>query len=316
MLATALWHLNASGSASVALLRLGRRVADVLVITVGCLIVLRYFGINPTAALAGLGIGGIAVALAAQKTLENVIGGLSLIFDKAVRVGDFLKLGETIGTVDEIGLRSTRIRTLDRSVVTVPNGQIAAATIETLSDRDKFWFHHFVGLNATTSGRCARSWTTFEDLLVRQPGSISSVRVRFLRLGAFSLDIELYACFARDWSAFLEVRRSCYCTSWDRRAGKPRLRFVADAARSRRRVPSWKAVRQFKNCGRCEPRNTEENQALLGQFLGRVTPTWPLGFERRRLQTQPLGRAPFPADPPVRCFERGPDVVHLELLER
>ena len=70
----------------------------------------------------------IAVALAAQKTLENVIGGFSLVFDKAVRVGDFLKLGRSLGTVDRVGLRSTRIRTLDRTILSVPNGQIATAT--------------------------------------------------------------------------------------------------------------------------------------------------------------------------------------------
>jgi MscS family membrane protein len=195
-------HLNASRlRESVALLRLARRVADVLV--------LRFFGINPTAALAGLGIGGIAVALAAQKTLENVIGGVSLIFDKAVRVGDFLRLGTTEGTVDEVGLRSTRIRTLERTIVTVPNGVIASASIETVSDRDKFWFHHFVGLQYdTTSAQLRAVMDDFRDLLARQPGvELETVRVRFLRLGAFSLDIELYAyVYARDWAAYLEIQ--------------------------------------------------------------------------------------------------------------
>src|SRR6185295_17531979 len=98
-----------------AVLRFARRIADVFVVTGGVLVAVFYFGFDPTAALAGLGIGGVAVALAAQKTLENVIGGLSIIFDKAVRVGDFMKLGDTLGTVDYIGLRSTRIRTLDRT---------------------------------------------------------------------------------------------------------------------------------------------------------------------------------------------------------
>jgi MscS family membrane protein len=102
------------------LARLGRRFADVFVFVAAGLMALHYFGVDPTAALAGLGIGGVAVALAAQKTLENVIGGLSLIFDKAVRVGDFLKLGDVLGTVDSIGLRSTRIRTLDRSILSIP----------------------------------------------------------------------------------------------------------------------------------------------------------------------------------------------------
>ena len=128
------------------LLRLLRRVAQGLVIAGGVVFALRYFGFDPTAALAGLGIGGIAIALAAQKTLENVIGGFSIVLDKAIRVGDFLKVGETLGTVDFIGLRSTRIRTLERTIVTVPNGQMATVNIETLSQRDRFWFRHVVGL--------------------------------------------------------------------------------------------------------------------------------------------------------------------------
>ncbi|HET9359389.1 MAG TPA: mechanosensitive ion channel family protein [Vicinamibacterales bacterium] len=203
-------HLNASRlGESVALLRLGRRVADVLVYAAAFLLVLWRFDRDVTAVLAGLGIGGIAVALAAQKTLENFIGGVSLVFDKAVRVGDFLRLGTTEGTVDEVGLRSTRIRTLERTIVTVPNGVIASASIETVSDRDKFWFHHFVGLQYDTTPEQMRAVTdNMRDLLARQPGvELESVRVRFLRLGAFSLDIELYAyVFAHDWSAFLEIQ--------------------------------------------------------------------------------------------------------------
>jgi len=194
---------------SVALLRLGRRVADVLVVALGVLVALSYFGADPTAALAGLGIGGIAVALAAQKTLENVIGGFSLVFDKALRVGDVLKLGEIVGTVDQIGLRSTRIRTMDRTVVSVPNGQISTLNIETLSDRDKFWFRHVVGLRYETTPAQIRSIIKeMRDLLARQPeADLDSVRVRFLRLGAFSLDIELFAyLFAPDWNRFLEIQ--------------------------------------------------------------------------------------------------------------
>jgi len=194
---------------SVALLRLARRVGDVLVVSVGLLLALAYFGVDPTAALAGLGIGGIAVALAAQKTLENVIGGFSLVFDGALRVGDVLKLGDMVGTVDQIGLRSTRIRTMDRTVVSVPNGQISTLNIETLSERDKFWFRHVVGLRYETTPAQIRSIVKeMRELLARQPeADLDSVRVRFLRLGAFSLDIELFTYFfAKDWNRFLEIQ--------------------------------------------------------------------------------------------------------------
>jgi MscS family membrane protein len=203
-------RIQASGlGEKVALLRLGRRAVDVLVIATGGLVALGYFGIDPTAALAGLGIGGIAVALAAQKTLENVIGGLSLVFDEAVRVGDVLKMGETVGTVDQIGLRSTRIRTVDRTVVTVPNGQIATASIETLSLRDKFLFRHVVGLQYETTAAQLRAVVEgVRELMVGQRGiDVESVRVRFFRLGASSLDVELFAyVFATDWGHFLEIQ--------------------------------------------------------------------------------------------------------------
>ena len=173
------------------------------------LVALNLFGVDATAALAGLGIGGIAVALAAQKTLENVIGGFSLVFDKALRVGDVLKLGEIVGTVDQIGLRSTRIRTVDRTILSVPNGQIATVNIETLSDRDKFWFRHVIGLRyETTPAQIRTILSEMRDLLRSEPeADLDSVRVRFLRMAPFSLDVELVVYFfASDWNQFLEIQ--------------------------------------------------------------------------------------------------------------
>ena len=159
--------------------------------------------------LAGLGVGGIAVALAAQKTLENVIAGVSLIADQAVRVGDTLKMGDVVGTVDHVGLRSTRIRTLDRTVVSVPNSQIANVTLETMSARDKFWFHPIIGLRYETTPQQLRDIIDGISQLANNHQSIEkkSVRVRFLRLGAYSLDVEVVAyVLARDWDHFLEVQ--------------------------------------------------------------------------------------------------------------
>jgi MscS family membrane protein len=181
----------------------------VLIVFGALIVVLRNLGIDPTPALAGLGVGGIAVALAAQKTLENVIAGASLIFDQAVRVGDSLKMGDVQGTIDHIGLRSTRIRTLDRTVVSVPNSQIANTSLERLSDRDKFWFHPIVGLRyETTPKQLHAVLDGITQLLHEQPGiEAESVRVRFFRLASFSLDIEVFAYLvARDWNHFLEIQ--------------------------------------------------------------------------------------------------------------
>lgn len=197
-------------TAAASILHLGRRVVDVLAIFVGVMVVLYHFGVNPTAALAGLGIGGIAVAFAAQKTLENVIGGISITFDQAVRVGDFLKVGDTIGTVESIGLRSTRIRTLDRTMVSVPNGLISGVTLESISDRDKFWFHHTVGLRYETTAAQMRSVLDSVTGLLARRAEVEreSVRVRFLAFGPSSLNIEIVAyIFANnEWAQFLAVQ--------------------------------------------------------------------------------------------------------------
>jgi MscS family membrane protein len=191
------------------LVRLMRRITDVLLVVAAVFVALQHFGLDPTAALAGLGIGGIAVALAAQKTLENVIGGLSLIFDKAVRVGDFLKLGDIVGTVESIGLRSTRLRTLDRTILSVPNGQIANATLETMSLRDMCWFRHVLSLQyGTTSAQLRRITDEIRILLGAHPEiDTESIRVRLIRFGPSSLDLELFAyAVTKDWGRFLEIQ--------------------------------------------------------------------------------------------------------------
>jgi MscS family membrane protein len=195
-----------SGSASV--LRLLRRLMDGLLLFGGFIFVLHHFSVDLTAAMAGLGVGGIAVALAAQKTLENVIAGVSLIADEAVRVGDFLNLGDVQGTVEGVGLRSTRIRTLDRTVVSLPNGQIANMKLETLSARDKFWFHPAIALRYETTTSQLHSFLTGVRELLRHPNiDPASVRVRFVRFGSFSLDVDIFAyTSAHDWNDFLELQ--------------------------------------------------------------------------------------------------------------
>jgi MscS family membrane protein len=196
-----------SGAASA--LRLVRRLIDGLILFAGLLFTLHHFGINLTATLAGLGVGGIAVALAAQKTLENVIAGVSLIADQAVRVGDVLSLGDIQGTVEELGLRSTRIRTIDRTVVSLPNGQIANMRLETLSARDRFLFHPVVGLHYKTTAVELRSFSAGVRTLLSGQNNVdlASVRVRFVRFGASSIDVEIFAyVFASDWNNFLEIQ--------------------------------------------------------------------------------------------------------------
>jgi len=170
---------------------------------------LRAFGVNVTAGLAALGVGGLAIALGAQKLFENLIGSLTLIADRPVRIGDFCRFGTTLGTIEEIGIRSTRIRTLDRTVMTVPNGEFAAMHIENYSQRDRFWFHPTLNLRYETGADQMRRIIQSLDSMLRDHPKVdaNSARVRFVGLGAHSLDVELF-CYvhALDHSGFLETQ--------------------------------------------------------------------------------------------------------------
>ncbi len=192
-------HVAYIGTSSV--IRLGRRMAELVLIFMGLLAALYLFGFSPATALAGLGIGGIAIALAAQKTLENVLGGASLIFDRTVLMGDTLQVGNTLdtmstlGTIEEIGLRSTKVRTRDRSVISIPNGQLANLSLENLSSRDKFWFHSNVRLRYdTTAAQMLSILAGLDSLLEHHPRvEPNSIHVRFLEFGASSLELEVFA---------------------------------------------------------------------------------------------------------------------------
>ncbi len=100
---------------------------------------------------AGLGVGGIAIALAAQKTIENLFGGITLYGDSPVRVGDFCRFGDKVGTVEEIGIRSTRVRTLDRTVVTIPNADFSNLQLENFAKRDRMRLFAMIGVRYETT---------------------------------------------------------------------------------------------------------------------------------------------------------------------
>lgn len=127
---------HARGRASVALfVPVAVRVVRWLTIGLVVLSILSEAGVNVTHLLAGLGIGGIAMALAAQKTLENLFGGLSVVLDQPLRPGDSCRIGSVKGVVEEIGLRSTRVRTAEQTLISLPNATVASTEIENLSAR-------------------------------------------------------------------------------------------------------------------------------------------------------------------------------------
>jgi len=151
--------------------------------------------VNLTATLAGLGIGGLALAFAAQKSLENIFGGLAVLAEKALRVGDTCRVGAYLGEIEDITLWATRMRTNDRTLVSIPNGIVMASPIENLTARDRFWFHPVVGLSyETRPDQMRRILGELEKMLAADPRvQDENARVRFLALGASSLDVEMFA---------------------------------------------------------------------------------------------------------------------------
>ncbi len=185
------------------------RFIKICIFCVAALWTLSAWGYNTTTILAGLGVGGLALALAAQKTIENLFGGVSLITDRPVLVGDFCQFGGQTGTVEDIGLRSTRIRTLDRTMVTVPNSQFSTMTLENFSKRDRIWFHPTLRLRRTTTPDQIRDMmTAVENILQEHPQiDASGVPVRFSKITEQTFDLDLFAyVLTADYNQYLRIQ--------------------------------------------------------------------------------------------------------------
>jgi MscS family membrane protein len=169
----------------------------------------EYLGLQVVPILAGLGIGGIAIALAARPTVENIIGGLTLFADKPVKVGDFCRFGNEEGFIEEIGLRSTRIRKLDDTLVSVPNAQFSQLELENRTRRRKFLYRTELQFRYETKRDQLRYLLAMlREMLLSHPKAIQDkMRVRFLGFGAHSLDIELFVHIrAGDWPEYLAIK--------------------------------------------------------------------------------------------------------------
>jgi MscS family membrane protein len=165
-------------------------------------------GYKVTTLLAGLSISGVAVALASQKSLENIFGAITLFTSQPVKVGDFCRFGDKIGTVEEIGLRATRIRTLERTVITVANAEFANLHLDNFSARDRFWYHPTLQLRyETTPDQIRYILVEVRKMLYAHPKILAEPQhVRFKGFGEYSLDIEVFAYMGvKDYDESLEV---------------------------------------------------------------------------------------------------------------
>lgn len=187
------------------------RLLEVSLWALGILWGLGELGYSVTAVVASLGLGGLAVALAAKNTLEHLLGGMTLSLDQPMRVGDLVKIGDVQGHVEQIGIRSTRIRTQDRSLVTIPNGKLADLNIETLAARDRLRLQ--MTLNVNTALKAPGLRELRETLVARikaQPlVNQDRVRVTYSALNEFAITVEIVCWFETgDLEQFAESRHA------------------------------------------------------------------------------------------------------------
>jgi MscS family membrane protein len=185
------------------------RSIRILVVTLGILFILENFGYDITSLLAGLGLGGLAFALAAQDTVSNIFGSITVFSDKSFQLGDWISIGDIEGTVEDIGFRSTRIRRFDQALVTVPNSQFIKGGVINYSARKKRRIEFYLGVIYGTSVNKIKEVLEGIKKIIEEDDRFdhSFYMVKFTDFGAYSLNIYIY-CFTKTtvWADFLTVR--------------------------------------------------------------------------------------------------------------
>ena len=186
-----------------------RKTLRLFIIVMASLMAIQSFGYPVTGVLASLGIGGLAFALAAKDTVSNIFGSLMIIFDRPFHIGDWIKAGDMEGTVEEIGFRSTKIRTFAKTLISVPNNVIANMALDNFSRMPKRRIRLTVGVTYDTSPTQMREAVEkIRDLLKNHPAIDQEFfLVNFTDFGASSLDIMIY-CFTKTtvWGEYLDAR--------------------------------------------------------------------------------------------------------------
>jgi MscS family membrane protein len=192
------------------LLLLAERLLDAVVVGGAILAILVVAGVDTKAALASLGIIGVALALGAQRTVENFLGGVFLLSDRALAVGDLCNVSNRLGWIEDITLRSVRLRTFDDSLVSIPAGILAQGAIENFTRRRKILAHHILGLRHGTG--VAQLRRVLGDIRRRLDGDSkidAESRIRLVNFGAASIELELFAyVLTADYLEFLAAREA------------------------------------------------------------------------------------------------------------
>ena len=179
----------------VSILSLLHKIIKTLLLILASIFIFGNLGFDLTTGIAALGVGGLALALGAQKMIENLVGSVVVVADQPVRVGDYCKFGELEGTVVDIGIRSTRLRTLDRTIVTVPNGEFSSMSIENFASRDMFHFLHNIYIKRNVDATTLENFLQeMEEFLVNHELTNSEwTQVRIAELRQDSMVIEFRA---------------------------------------------------------------------------------------------------------------------------
>lgn len=204
------WREQAQQQASLALafIPIFHRFARFLLVLFAFLVALHLVGVPVTTALAGLGIGGVAVAFAAQKSLENVFAALAIAADRPFKVGDTVRIGSLLGVVEDVGLRSCRLRTPERTLVTVPNSVVVGSEVVNLSERDRILFNPTLGLAYSTGPeRLRRILQGIRQHLGNHPRVVKEgVRCQFRGFGESALQVEVFCWLATlEWEEYLAL---------------------------------------------------------------------------------------------------------------
>lgn len=203
-------HLEDRGrSGARSVLLLGERLLNVLIFLVALLVVLSVVGFDMKTVLAGLGIVGVAVALGAQKTIENILGGMMLLGDEAIAVGDVCRVNNRLGTVEDITLRSVRFRTIEHTLLSIPAGVLAQAELENFATRGKILAHHRLRLAFDTTAQQLRTVRERIAAIVEAHAMLEHPlsRVRLVEFGPLGIELEIYAyVLTREVTDFLGIR--------------------------------------------------------------------------------------------------------------
>ena len=188
-----------------------RKTLRVFIVVLGVIVILQNNGVNVASLIAGLGIGGLAVALAAKDTLANFFGSITIFVDRPFRMGDWIKTSAAEGTVEEVGFRSTRIRTFYNSVVSVPNSSLANSEIDNLGMREFRRLKTILNLTYDTSPEQMEAFVEGIKAIVKANSNFRQdyYEIHFHAFGAHSLDVLVYVFFSvPDWSTELQQRHN------------------------------------------------------------------------------------------------------------